>query len=65
MPSVDAAADAAAMPFDPYELKDMVGGTLRDPYPLFHELRRQSPVHTGPIDLGEEEDINPEPHPFP
>ncbi|HEX4176125.1 MAG TPA: cytochrome P450 [Acidimicrobiales bacterium] len=61
MPSVDAAADAAAMPFDPYELKDMVGGTLRDPYPLFHELRRQSPVHTGPIDLGEEEDINPDP----
>ena len=49
------------MPFDPYELKDMVGGTLRDPYPLFHELRRQSPVHTGPIDLGEEEDINPDP----
>ncbi|HUE07197.1 MAG TPA: cytochrome P450 [Acidimicrobiales bacterium] len=61
MPGVDTAADAAAMPFDPYELKDMVGGTLRDPYPLFHELRRQSPVHTGPIDLGEEEDINPDP----
>ena len=61
MPGIDTAADAAAMPFDPYELKDMVGGTLRDPYPLFHELRRQSPVHTGPIDLGEDEDVNPDP----
>ncbi len=61
MPDVETAADATAMPFDPYELKDMVGGTLRDPYPLFHELRRQSPVHTGPIDLGEDEDVNPDP----
>ena len=61
MPGIDTAADAAAMPFDPYELKDMVGGTLRDPYPLFHELRRQSPVHTGPIELGEDEDVNPDP----
>jgi cytochrome P450 len=52
------------MPFDPYELKDMVGGTIRDPYPLFHELRRQSPVHTGPIDLGEGPDIG-EGHPDP
>ena len=57
MPGVETAAEAAAMPFDPYELKDMVGGTIRDPYPLFHELRRQSPVHTGPIDLGEGPDI--------
>jgi len=64
MPGVDTAADAAAMPFDPYELKDMVGGTIRDPYPLFHELRRQSPVHTGPIDLGEGPDIG-EGHPDP
>ena len=61
MPGVDTAADAAAMPFDPYELKDMVGGTLRDPYPLLHELTRQSPVHTGPIDLGEDEDLIPDP----
>ncbi|HXA74993.1 MAG TPA: cytochrome P450 [Acidimicrobiales bacterium] len=64
MPGVDTAADAAAMPFDPYELKDMVGGTIRDPYPLFHELRRQSPVHIGPIDLGEGPDIG-EGHPDP
>jgi cytochrome P450 len=46
-------ANSAAVPFDPYELKDVVGGTIRDPYPLLHELRRQSPVHTGPIDIGE------------
>lgn len=56
MPGVDTAADAASTPFDPYELKDVVGGTIRDPYPLLHELRRQSPVHTGPIDLGDEQD---------
>jgi cytochrome P450 len=56
MPEVDTAADAAATPFDPYELKDMVGGTIRDPYPLLHELRRQSPVHTGLIDLGDGQD---------
>ena len=41
------------VPFDPYELKDMVGGTIRDPYPKLHEMARRSPVHTGPIDLGE------------
>jgi cytochrome P450 len=46
-------ADATAVPFDPFELKDVVSGSIRDPYPLIHELRRQSPVHTGPIDLGE------------
>ena len=45
------------VPFDPYELKDMVGGTIRDPYPKLHELARQSPVHTGPIDLGEGADL--------
>ncbi len=61
MPGTDTAADAAAMPFDPYELKDMVGGTLLDPYPLFHKLRRESPVHTGPIDLGDDEDLTPDP----
>jgi cytochrome P450 len=49
------------MPFDPYELKDMVGGTIRDPYPLFHELLLQSPVHTGPIDLGDGEEIDSDP----
>ena len=59
MPGVDTAADAAATPFDPYELKDMVGGTIRDPYPLLHELRRQSPVHTGLIDLGDGQDHLP------
>ncbi|HXN59412.1 MAG TPA: cytochrome P450 [Acidimicrobiales bacterium] len=46
-------ADSTAMPFDPYELKDVVGGTIRDPYPRLHEMCRESPVHTGPIDLGE------------
>jgi len=45
------------VPFDPYELKDMVGGTIRDPYPQLHELARRSPVHTGPIDLGEGADL--------
>ena len=45
------------VPFDPYELKDMVGGTIRDPYPKLHELARRSPVHTGPIDLGEGADL--------
>jgi cytochrome P450 len=46
-------ASATAVPFDPFELKDVVSGNIRDPYPTMHELRRQSPVHTGPIDLGE------------
>ena len=41
------------VPFDPFELKDVVSGNIRDPYPRLRELRRQSPVHTGPIDLGE------------
>jgi cytochrome P450 len=45
--------DATAVPFDPFELKDVVSGTIRDPFPRIHEMRRQSPVHTGPIDLGE------------
>src|SRR5580698_2248889 len=52
MPGIET-ADSTVVPFDPYELKDVVGGTLRDPYPLLHQLCRQSPVHTGPIDLGE------------
>jgi cytochrome P450 len=45
--------DAATVAFDPFELKDVVSGNIRDPYPRMHEMRRQSPVHTGPIDLGE------------
>jgi cytochrome P450 len=43
-------------PFDPYELKDVVGGTIRNPYPTMHALCRESPVHVGPIDLGEGEE---------
>jgi cytochrome P450 len=41
------------VPFDPFELKDVVSGDIRDPYPRMHELRRQSPVHSGPVDLGD------------
>jgi cytochrome P450 len=53
------AADSGLVPFDPFELKDVVGGTVRDPYPKLHELRRECPVHTGEIDLGEaEEHVN-------
>ena len=44
--------DPAAVPFDPVELVDSLGGHLRDPYPRLAELRRQHPVHTGPLDLG-------------
>jgi cytochrome P450 len=40
-------------PFDPFELQDTVSGNIRDPYPRMHELRRQSPVHLGPVDLGD------------
>jgi cytochrome P450 len=53
MPGIRSTADSAALPFDPYELKDVVGGTIRNPYPALHALRRESPVHVGPIDLGE------------
>ena len=53
MPGINSAADSTEVPFDPFELKDVVGGSIRDPYPLLHELRRQSPVHSGPIDVGE------------
>ncbi len=45
--------EATAVPFDPFELKDVVSGKIRDPYPRLHELRRQSPVHSGPVDVGE------------
>ena len=53
MTPVSVNADASAAPFDPYELTDTVGGTIADPYPRFHELRRESPVHLGMVDLGE------------
>jgi cytochrome P450 len=51
------AAATPIEPFDPFELKDVVGGSIRDPYPLLAELRRQSPVHTGPIDLGDGNEV--------
>jgi cytochrome P450 len=57
MPGIRSTADSAAVPFDPYELKDVVGGTIRNPYPALHALRRESPVHVGPIDLGEGAEI--------
>ena len=57
MPGLNSTADSTAVPFDPYELKDVVGGTIRNPYPAMHALRRQSPVHVGPIDLGEGAEI--------
>lgn len=38
--------------FDPFELTDTVGGTVRDPYPRMRALRAESPVHTGFVDLG-------------
>ncbi len=44
---------AAPVPFDPFELEDTVSGNIRDPYPRMAELRRQSPVHVGPVDLGD------------
>jgi cytochrome P450 len=49
------AIDAAGSParFDPFELEDTVSGSIRDPYPRMAELRRQSPVHVGPVDLGD------------
>jgi cytochrome P450 len=40
-------------PFDPFELQDTVSGNIRNPYPRMAELRRESPVHLGPVDLGE------------
>ncbi len=39
--------------FDPFELEDTVSGDIRDPYPRMAELRRESPVHVGPVDLGD------------
>jgi cytochrome P450 len=52
MPGTDTAANTA-VPFDPFELKDVVSGNIRDPFPLMRRLQRESPVHVGPIDLGE------------
>src|ERR1700684_3887999 len=57
MPGIGVTAESTVVPFDPYELKDVVGGTVRDPYPAIHALRRISPVHSGPIDLGEGAEI--------
>jgi cytochrome P450 len=46
-------AESTGVPFDPFELKDTVSGKMRDPYPRMQELRRECPVHSGVIDLGE------------
>ncbi len=35
--------------FDPFELQDTVTGDVRDPFPFLEELRRNSPVHVGPL----------------
>ena len=48
----DDAAPALAR-FDPFELQDTVSGDIRDPYPRLAELRRERPVHLGPLDLGD------------
>ena len=52
MPGRSPTDEAAAVPFDPFELKDVVGGNLRDPYPRLHELSRECPVHIEVLDLG-------------
>jgi cytochrome P450 len=52
-PKSAAGTSPALERFDPFELQDTVSGTIRDPYPRLAELRRQSPVHVGPIDVGE------------
>ncbi len=57
MPGTDVTSEPTVEAFDPYELKDVVGGTIRDPYPALHALCRESPVHVGPIDLGEGAEI--------
>jgi cytochrome P450 len=46
-------AESTAVPFDPFELKDTVSGNMRNPYPRMQELRRECPVQSGSIDLGE------------
>jgi cytochrome P450 len=45
--------DVAPARFDPFELQDTVSGNIRDPYPRMAELRRENPVHVGPVDLGD------------
>jgi cytochrome P450 len=52
--------DSAVAParFDPFELQDTVSGNVRDPYPVMGEYRRKSPVHVGPIDLGDGFDVH-------
>ncbi len=53
-PQKNVAGSAPALErFDPFELQDTVSGDIRDPYPRLAELRRQSPVHVGPIDVGD------------
>ena len=58
MPGIDSTADSTAAPFDPYELKDVVG---RDhPRPLSGAARAAPAVArctSGPIDLGEGADV--------
>jgi cytochrome P450 len=51
MPGTDTAS--TAVPFDPFELKDVVSGNIRDPFPRMRELMQQSPVHVGLVDMGE------------
>ncbi len=65
MPGLRSTADSMDVPFDPYELKDVVGGTIRNPYPAMHALCRESPVHVGPIDLGEGAEISDPTKPTP
>ncbi len=55
----------APVPFDPFELEDTVSGNIRDPYPALAELARQSPVHVGPIDLGEGAEASDPSRPLP
>jgi len=53
-PAQHAADTAPALErFDPFELQDTVSGEIRDPYPRMGELRREHPVHLGPVDLGD------------
>lgn len=49
-------ATGGMAPFDPFELQDTVSGNIRDPYPRMAELRRESPVHLGPVDFGDSGD---------
>jgi cytochrome P450 len=53
MSTTNTEADPRPDRFDPFELQDTVSGNIRDPYPRMHELRRQSPVHVGAVDLGD------------